>query len=58
MAKVSDFIVGTVLAHSTSGPVFLKAGDEVPEGAAIDQSLIEEVPSGSRGAKRRTKADS
>ncbi len=58
MAKISDSVSGTVLVHSEAGPVFLNAGDEVPAGAEIDQSLVEEVSSGSRGAKRRTKADS
>lgn len=39
--RIADSVVGSVLVHVEGGSVFLFAGDEVPKGASVDDSLIE-----------------
>lgn len=55
--QVKADIEGTILAHVNGGAIYLRAGDEVPEGVTIDSHFVEgkEAPS-ARGTKRRSKA--
>jgi hypothetical protein len=57
--QVKADIEGTILAHVNGGAIYLRAGDEVPEGVTIDSHFVEgkEAPS-ARGTKRRSKAAS
>lgn len=57
--RVKSDIEGTILAHVDGGAIYLRAGDEVPEGATVDSRLVEgkEAPN-ARGTKRRSKAAS
>nr|DAX96092.1 MAG TPA: hypothetical protein [Caudoviricetes sp.] len=51
-----------MLVHTPAGPVFLQAGDTVPDGATIDDALVDAGKGGKNaatsGTKRRTKAAS
>lgn len=47
------------MAHTPGGAVFLRAGDDVPDGVNIDPSLVDgKETTNARGTKRRSKAAS
>lgn len=57
--RVKSDIGGTILVHVAGGAIYLRAGDEVPEGATVDDRLVEGKEAASaRGTKRRSKAAS
>lgn len=39
--QVKADIEGTILAHVNGGAIYLRAGDEVPEGVTIDSHFVE-----------------
>lgn len=57
--RLKKEVEGTILAHAPGGSVFLRAGDEVPEGVTVDSNLVEgKETTNARGTKRRSKAAS
>ena len=57
--QVKADIQGTIVAHTPGGAIFLRAGDDVPDGVNIDPSLVDgKETTNARGAKRRSKAAS
>lgn len=57
--RLKNDVEGTILAHTPGGAVFLRAGDEVPEGVTVDSNLVEgKEATNARGTKRRAKASS